>query len=258
MHRNWPGLKTMAVAAASLAVLASQPTALLAKGLLLTYSDKIGEKIRYKMSMEGSTTAIMGLQNRTANIKAEMLVSQEVVAAKDGVATVRTQVDGGSLNSDGQIMPLVAEGLQVLASIRKNGEIVQSSDFQGIDLKSLQVVFPDRELGLHDSWTQTVPATPQVPVRLTVTYRVVESKKLGEQECVRIQYACQSDKKPTADGVSLDLKSEGELYFAYKLGRILRNEVTSRSNVIRGGLDGSKDTRLVSRVSTHSKMEAMP
>lgn len=237
------------------ALIVFTPAAALAKGIRLQYSNRVGDQVKYRMVMDAGASEFAGARNRSSTVmRTEMVVSQQVVAARDGVARVRTRVDSGSIKADGQSLPMQAVGQELLADIKPTGEILQASDFNGLDLKSMQVVFPDRELAVNDSWSVTIAPTPAIPVALTVTYKLAGFERMAGEECARITASVTTDKATLANGLALELKSEGEMFFAPRLGRMLRNEMRSRSNLVQ--LAGGE--RVITRISNHLRMESLP
>jgi hypothetical protein len=244
------------LASVAAAMIVFTPASALAKGILLQYSNKVGEQVKFKMVMDAGASEFSGSQTPSrTTLRSEMVVSQQVLAAKDGIARVRTRVDSGSIRADGQALPLPAVGHELLADMKPSGEIVQASDFGGLDLKSMQVVFPDKELAVNDSWAVTIAPTPAIPIALTVTYKIAGLEKLGGEECVKITASVSSDKKLLANGLALDLKSEGEMFFAHRLGRMLKNEMRSRSSLVQLAAGSEK---VITRISNHMKMESLP
>lgn len=228
-----------------------------AKGIRLQYSDRVGETVRYKMVMDAGASEFASGQNRTSSLRTEMVVSQQVLSAKDGVARVKTRVDSGSLDADGQPMAVSAVGQEVLADMKRSGEVVHAEDFVGLDVKNMQVVFPERELDQNDSWTVKIAPTPAMPIALNVTYTVAGTEQLAGEECVKIKASVVADKGTAPAGFALDLKSEGEMFFSPRLGRMVKNDMRSRSSMIRlAGINGSDKT--ITRISNHIRMEALP
>lgn len=245
--------KFLSSVAAALIVLS--PAAALAKGIRLQYSNRVGDQVKFRMVMDAGASEFSGARSRSSTVmRTEMVVSQQVLASRDGVARVRTRVDSGSIKADGQALPMQAVGQELIADIRPTGEIVEASDFSGLDLKSMQVVFPDRELAVNDTWSVSIAPSPAIPVALTVTYKLAGFERLDGEECARITASVTSDRATLASGLALELKSEGEMLFAPRLGRMMRNEMRSRSNLVQ--LAGGE--KLITRISNHLRMESLP
>ena len=247
---------SLLVSMVALAIVGMTPTGALAKGIRLQYSDRVGETVRYKMTMDAGASEFAGGQEHTSTLRSEMVVSQSVVAARNGLARVKTRVDSGSINADGQPMPVASVGQELLADMKPTGEIVKSQSFEGLDLKGMQVVFPDRELNPSDSWTVSIAPTPGMPVALNVTYTVAGFEKLGSEDVVKIQASVTCDKRTAPQGFALDMKSEGEMYFSPRLGRMVKNDMRSRSSLIRTAMVGND--KMVTRISNHIRMESLP
>jgi hypothetical protein len=230
----------------------------MAGGIQLQYSHKVGDKTHYKLKMEGGITEFAGKQNRSATLATEMTVTQEIVEAAAGIATLKTHVDHARAHTNGEEVPLAAAGQDLLTRIRLNGDVVDTPGFEGLSMKGMQVVFPDRALAVNDSWSVTIPPANGVPVPLTVRYQIVGMKRIGNEDCVKILSSVQSDRRTIVAGLMVDVKSEGEMYFAYRSGRMIKNEMRSRSNLIRTSASGADADRFITRVSNHMSMEYVP
>jgi hypothetical protein len=229
-----------------------------AGGIQLQYSHKVGHKSHYKLTMNGGITEFAGEHSRSATLATEMTVTQEIIAAGAGIATLKTHVDTAHAHSNGQMVPLAAAGQDLVTRIRPNGDVVDAPGFEGVNLKGMQVVFPERAVSVNDSWTVTLPPANGVPIPLTVRYQVAGMKRIGNEECVKILTSIQSDRRAMVDGLAVDVKSEGEMYFAYRTGRMMKNEMRSRSNLIRTSASGADADRSITRVSNHMSMEYIP
>lgn len=243
------------------AALLMAPGMALAKGIRLQYSDKVGETVRYKMTMDSGASEFAGGETKKSTLRSEMVVAQEVVSNAGGLARVKTRVDSATLNADGENVPVPAVGAVVTADMKPTGEVVRADSFAGLDLKNMQVVFPDKEVDVNESWTVTLPPTPGMPVALNVTYTVAAMEQLGGEEVVKIRAQVVSDKAEasgslSARGFAIEVKSEGEMYFSPRLGRMLKNEMRSRSAVIRTA--GLANDKAITRISNRIRTETIP
>lgn len=227
-----------------------------AKGIRLQYSDRVGETVRYRMVMDSGASEFAGGETKKSILRSEMVVAQEVVSKENGLARVKTRVDSATLNADGEDVPVPAVGAEVTADMKATGEVVRADTFAGLDLKNMQVVFPDKEVDVNESWTVTLAPAPGMPVALHVTYTVAGIEQLGGEEVVKIRASVVSDKSLPTDGFAVEVKSEGEMYFNPRLGRMVRNEMRSRSALIRtAGLSMDKS---VTRISNRIRTETIP
>lgn len=229
----------------------------LAKGIRLAYSDRVGETVRYKMVMDAGASEFAAGEQKKSTLRSEIVVSQRVMSAGNGLARVKTRVDSGSINADGQNMPVAAIGAEVTADIRPTGEVVRADEFAGLDFKNMQVVFPDKEVDVNDSWSMTMAPTPGMPVALNVTYTVAAMEELAGESVVKIRASVVSDKAAlNSAGFAIEVKSEGEMYFSPRLGRMIKNEMRSRSAIIRAASD-SPD-KAITRISNRMSMVSLP
>lgn len=237
--------------------MAMAPGMALAKGIRLQYSDKVGETVRYRMTMDSGASEFAGGETKKSTLRSEMVVAQEVVSSAGGLARVKTRVDSASLNADGEDVPVPAVGAVVTADMKRTGEVVRADQFAGLDLKNMQVVFPDKELDVNESWSVTLAPTPAMPVALNVTYTVAALEQLGGEEVVKIRAQVVSDKaQMNQAGFAVEVKSEGEMYFSPRLGRMIKNEMRSRSAIIRTA--GLASDKAITRISNRIRTESIP
>lgn len=248
-----PGVRTLVAALLALGSLQASPSR--AEGIRLLYSSTVGDKAAYQMIMEGKTTVFVGDRTQSSSIKTEMFLTQNVAAFKDEVVTLKTKIDSGTINVNGQPSPIPMIGQEVVTDMKRNGTIVSNSGFQGLDLKSMQLVFPDKELNVNDSWTSNIPASANVPVELNVTYTVVGVEKIKDQDCVKIASKVRSGEKTTIEGLSLDVKADGNIYFAYKAGRMMKNDVRSQMNMILKRVVNNQEQRIITKMDMDMRME---
>jgi hypothetical protein len=248
-----PGVRILLAALLALGSLHPSPSR--AEGIRLLYSSTVNDKAAYQMIMEGKTTVFVGDRTQSSSIKTEMFLTQVVSAFKDEVISLKTKIDSGTINVNGQPSPIPMIGQEVLTDMKRNGTIISNSGFQGLDLKSMQLVFPDKEMNVNDSWTSSIPASSNVPVDLNVTYTVVGVEKIKDQDCVKIQSKVRSGKDTQIEGLSLDVKADGNIYFAYKAGRMMKNDVRSQMNMILKRVVNNQEQRIITKMDMDMRME---
>lgn len=256
MAFDTPGKGSLFLACVAVSMLGLTPDAASAKGIRLQYSDRVGETVRYKMVMDAGASEFAAGEAKKSTLRSEMVVSQHIISAADGITRVKTRVDSGSLNADGREVPVPVVGKELLSDMKRNGEVLNVTEFAGLDLKNMQVVFPERDLSVNDSWSMTIAPTPGMPVALNVTYTVAGVERMEGEEVVKIQAAVVSDKQAMTQGFALELKSEGEMYFSPRLGRMVKNEMRSRSSLIRTA--GLNNDKMITRISNRIRMESLP
>ena len=247
-----PGVRTLVAAILALGTLQAP---VFAEGLRLQYSSNPGDKAAYQMLMEGKTTVFISDRQQTSSIKTEMFLTQLVSAFKDGIITLKTKIDSGTINVNGQPSPIPMIGQEVVTDMKRDGTIVANSGFQGLDLKSMQLVFPDKELNVNDSWNSDIPASQNVPVELKVTYTVVGVEKIKDQDCVKIASKVRSGPGTTIEGLTLNVQADGNIYFAYKAGRMMKNDVKSQMNMILKRVVNNQEQRIITKMEMDMRME---
>jgi|GEM_PF-689907 len=255
MSRTAPGVRTFIAAILAPMFFFANSNGARAEGIRLLYGCNAKDKATYQMVMEGSTTVFVGDRTQKSTIKTEMSLTQSVTDFKNDIVSLKTKIESGSINVNGQPSPIPMIGQEVVTDMKRNGSIVNTSGFQGLDLKSMQLVFPDKELNINDSWTSNLSATAQVPVPLNVTYKVIGVEKIKDQECVKISSSVRSGKQTSIEGLSLDVKADGHIYFAYKVGRMMRNDVKSQMNMILKRFVNNTEQRIITKMDMDMRME---
>src|SRR5438093_636593 len=108
------GDRTLSRAILLLGLLTGFASGLRGEGIRLLYSSTAGDKSTYNMIMEGSTTVFVGDRTQKSSIKTEMFLTQSVAAFKEEVITLKTKIDSGSINVNGQPSPIPMIGQEVL------------------------------------------------------------------------------------------------------------------------------------------------
>jgi hypothetical protein len=119
----------------------------------------------------------------------------------------------------------------------------------------MQLVFPDEELEIGSSWANSIPPSLQVPVALNVTYKIVGFQKVKGKDCIKILSEVRSGDSTTIEGLSLDVKADGIIYFAFEEGMMVKNEVKSSMNMILKRVINNKQERIITKMNMDMKME---
>jgi hypothetical protein len=207
------------------------------------------------MVMEGRTTVYVGDRTQTSNIKTEMILTQTVTSFKDGVIGLKTKIDSGMINVNGQPSPIPNIGQEIATEMRPSGEIVNTQPFGGLDLKQMQLVFPRDPQNVGSKWTSVIPPSTQVPVSLHVTYEVVGTERIKDFECVKIKSAVRSGKESQIEGLSLNVKADGNIYFAYRAGKMVKNDVKSQMDMILKRVINNQEQRIITKMEMDMRME---
>jgi hypothetical protein len=100
-----------------------------------------------------------------------------------------------------------------------------------------------------ESWTSNIPANPQLPIPMNVKYTVMGFEKVGGEDCVKLQSDV-STAQGAAGSINLDVKATGNIWFAYKKGIMIKNEVTSNMlMVMENDLGAGKKEKIETRMN---------
>ena len=124
-----------------------------------------------------------------------------------------------------------------------------------IDTRNMQLVFPENEVSIGTVWNNTLEPNLQVPVPLKVKYKVLSFEKIKGFDCVKISSTVRSGDKSTIEGLSLDVKADGYIYFAYKHGKMIRNEVKSSMRMILKRVINNQPQSIITKMTMNMKME---
>ena len=224
-------------------------------GVKLRYSKKDKDSSTYQVVMDGQTSVFVSEKSNKTSMRTEMFITQKVVDVQGDVITQLTSIDSGVININGKQSPLPNVGQKSTTDIKANGAIVSTSGFDQIDTKNMQLVFPEEDIKIGSSWSNTIEPNLQVPVPLEVTYKVLSFEKIKNFDCVKISSTVRSGSKSTIDGLSLDVKADGFIYFAYKEGKMIRNEVKSTMRMILKRVINNKAESIITKMTMNMKME---
>lgn len=224
-------------------------------GVKLRYSTTQGDSSTYQVVMDGTTSVFVSEKSQKTNLRTEMFLTQKVVDYAKGMVTLLTSIDSGSININGQQSPLPNIGQKVTSEMKENGEIVSSSGFNQIDTRNMQLVFPDEEVNIGSTWSSTVEPNLQVPVPLSVTYKVLAFEKIKNFDCVKVASTVRSGEKSTIEGLALDVKADGFIYFAFKEGKMIRNEVKSSMRMILKRVINNEPQSIITKMTMDMTME---
>jgi len=226
-------------------------------GVQLRYTSQAGNKASYQMVMEGTTTVFVADRRQKTDLTTEIFLTQETSEVSDaGVIGLVTTIDSGRINVNGVSSVIPNVGQRVRTEMQPNGEILNTQGLNAnLNLSQMQLVFPDRELEIGSTWSNTIPPSLQVPVGLDVTYKIVGFEKIKGKDCIKILSEVRSGDSSTIEGLSLDVKADGTIYFAFEEGMMVKNEVKSSMNMILKRVVNDKQQRIITKMSMDMKME---
>ena len=224
-------------------------------GVKLRYCKEKGARSTYQVVMDGKTSVFVSERSNKTSMRTEMFLTQKVVDYESGLITLLTSIDSGSININGKQSPLPNIGQKVTSEMKPNGDIISTSGFNQIDTQKMQLVFPEKEIKIGSTWKNTVEPNLQVPVPLDVTYKVLSFEKIKNFDCVKIASTVRSGKKTTIKGLNLNVKADGFIYFAYKEGKMIRNEVKSTMRMILKRVINNEPQSIITKMTMNMKME---
>jgi len=218
-----------------------------------TLKFNVGDEHSYELNQDSSTkTEFMGRKVEMPS-RTELTLTQEVKKVDQGIGDIKLTYDsfnmemnvGGKEISGNMGEELV--GKSIIMRIRENGEIVEpqgiksmvtlqgpSSDLSSM-LFSLYPTFPDRELKVGESWTQT-SETPQPDMGVDVesSYTFVRREDRKGYKCAVIDFTISMNikvKGEEAMNIEGSGTGKGTCYFAYEKGLLVESAVELDMNM---------------------------
>ncbi|MBI3038563.1 hypothetical protein HYY75_05855 [bacterium] len=150
---------------------------------------------------------------------------------------------------------LPAQGQIIKVKMAKNGEILSSEGMdQQTNFQQMQIKFPDNPVGVGDSWETTISPNPQLPIPLKVKYSILGFETVDGFECAKLQSNVSTEQGDTGS-INLSVKADGKIWFAYKAGIMLKNEVASTMLMtMENDLGGGKKEKIDTRMNLNLRM----
>lgn len=249
-------LKRFAVVFGVLFLLSLSLSAVAEEKVLLQYNPAPGTTAKYKMVIRGNTVVTaMGRAQRT-NLETTMKLEQKVTGVdKQGNIEMTTTITDGTITVNQTPTQLPAIGQIIKVKMAKNGEVLETSGMdQQANYNQMQIKFPDKPVGVGDSWDASIQPNPQLPIPLSVKYTVLGFETVSGQECVKLQSTVSSE-QGSAGSIDLEVKANGKIWFAYKQGIMIKNEVVSHMKMImENDLGGGKKEKIDTRMNLNLTM----
>lgn len=226
-----------------------------AEKVLLQYSPAPGTTVKYKMNIQG-TTVVTAMQRAQTNLETAMSLEQKVTGVdKNGNVEMTTTITEGTITVNDTPTPLPNIGQIIKVKMAKNGEVLESEGMdQGANFNQMQIKFPQKPVGVGDSWDSTISPNPQLPIPLKVKYTVLGFETIDGYECCKLQSSVTSEAGDTGS-INLNVKADGKIWFAYKNGIMVKNEVTSSMVMImENDMGGGKKEKIDTRMNLTLKM----
>ena len=227
-----------------------------AEKVLLQYNPAPGTTAKYKMNIRGNTIVSAYRRAQKTNLQTAMTIQQKVTGVdKKGNIDMETTILDGTITVNKTPTQLPSIGQVIKVKMAKNGEIISSTgmDQQG-NFNQMQIKFPSKPVGVGDSWKSTIKPNPQLPIPMNVKYTVMGFEKVSGKDCVKLKSQVTSS-QGNAGSINLNVKATGTIWFAYKAGIMIKNEVTSNMNMImENDLGANKKEKIETRMNLSLKM----
>lgn len=199
----------------------------------LELKQRPGDINKYWIIMSGRSTVTSGTKSHDTSMDINMLMRWKVLKVfLDGKMNVAVTIAEGNSTINGEPVKLPNLGDTKVMEISRRGKILKvTPDDPNVDYKSMQVEFPDRAIGIGDSWTNTVTLGPEYPVPMEAKYTLKKFETIQGYECAVIESKIKVKPGHNTQNVSINVDATGRLCFAIKAGKMIRNEVNSLMNM---------------------------
>ena len=250
-------MKRLSVFLAVLLLVSIAFTASAQTKVLLQYNPDAGTTTKYKMNIKGNTIVTAYGKNQQTNLETAMTIQQKVTGKdKDGNIDMETAILEGRITVNGSPTTLPTVGQLIQVKMAKDGTIISQSGMEQGDMTNnqMQIKFPTNPVGVSDTWTTKLEPNPQLPIPMETVYTVEGFEKVGGEDCVRLKSEVTTPKSNTGS-INLDVKASGKIWFAYKKGIMMQNEVVSNMMmVMQQDLGNGKKESITTRMKLTLKM----
>lgn len=197
--------------------------------LRLVFKGKAGDVNEYKVEMIGNSTVAAKGEAKSTDMNMNMTIRQKIMnISADGTQDVSTTIINGKTFMGGEPVELPNVGTSLLMKITERGKVlnVTGKTPEDIDFKQMQVEFPAKKMKIGDSWSRRLKATAKFPVPMIAKYFIKGFSKVKGYDCVVIDSTINVDPNyVNEEKMELTVDASGKLYFAYKDGKMVKNEV---------------------------------
>ncbi len=232
-------------------------TASAADKVVLQYAPKAGTTTKYKMTISGNTTVTAYQKVQRTTLETLMTIQQKIAGIdKEGNVDIETTVLDGTITVNNTPTTVPNMGQIINVKMAKDGRIIsQSGSGADQNMNQMQIQFPTKAVSVGDKWTNKIEANPQMPIPMETTYTVVGFEKVAGRDCAKIKSEVKSV-QPSSGSVNLQVGADGFIWFAYKEGYMVRNEVKSKMKMImENDLGGGKKEKIETRMDLSLKMD---
>lgn len=210
----------------------------------LAYTMQPGEKLRYKTEVTSEQSVQQeGQQPQGFSSTMEMVMLQEGKSVNpDGSMEVEVTIEDGTIHKGGQSEKLPTIGTKITIVMKKSGEIVRTS----VDFPFSQPAFPERDLKLNDSWTgdsqMDIPlydddgnqtGVKKADLKYHYTLAGIEQTKGYETGVINV--SCPETRFDLQESIQQSITATGITYFAHKQGRLIRSQVSTKTEITAPG-----------------------
>ena len=225
--------------------------------VILQYAPKAGTTVKYKMSINGNTIVTAYQKANKQNLTTDMTIQQKITGVdKEGNVDIETTVLNGTITVNDTPTTVPNMGQIINVKMAKDGRIISQSG-AGADqnMNQMQIQFPTKAVSVGDKWTSKIEANPSMPIPMETTYTIVGFEKVAGRDCAKIKSEVKSV-QPSSGSVNLQVSADGFIWFAYKDGYMVRNEVKSKMRMImENDLGGGKKEKIETRMELALKMD---
>jgi hypothetical protein len=224
--------------------------------VLLQYNPKPGTAAKYKLGIKGITTVTAMDRAQKTDLETQMTLEQKVTGVdKDGNLSITTTIMDGQIVVNKTPTQLPAVGQVITVKMAKNGEVLSSEGAdQSTNFQQMQIKFPEKPVGIGDTWSTTINPNPQLPIPLEVKYTVQGFETVSGYKCVKLQSRVTTS-QGDAGSINLNVEADGKIWFAYEDGIMVKNEVTSNMvMVMTNDLGSGKKEKIDTRMNLTMRM----
>ncbi|HOT75097.1 MAG TPA: hypothetical protein PK467_04875 [Candidatus Wallbacteria bacterium] len=224
-----------------------------AAGVKLQYDLKKGDTTKYRMKMK-TTTSIGALGKvEKMDTDTEMNLVQRVIDRDEknvmyiltAIENVKTIVNGTPADA---AINKQAEQVFTL-HMEPSGKIISAQGLKSeMSMQQMQLAFPAEPVDVGKSWETVLPATDQIPTTLKMTYTVDKFEKVQGMDCVVIKSKVVSEASKGGVVSQLDVNATGQIFFAFKEGKIVKNAVTGTFGSVTNQVIEGKTEPIVTKV----------
>lgn len=197
----------------------------------LEYKMDKEEEIRYRTIVDSDQSIKENDVKQDMNSRLEMVMLQKCKNIdSDGTMKIDVTIESGSLKRDGQEEPLPNVGQVISMTMKKNGDIVKTSD----RMPFTQPPFPSKSIRKKDTWQEksTVEIPGRVePITLNYQYILWDFTEADGYECAEIKVSCPENRVTLQEGVEQVLSATGTTYFSHKEGMLIKSEVETKTDI---------------------------